>query len=128
MSSSLLNTSAANAEASRLPIRPATAPSEFHNYGALWDRDRITRFMPLVEPGVRRVKLKLPLQIVELHTGRPTNQYTLLHYFEIYRSGDRHYSQIYTELIETAAPETARQVTQSCFLHLAGRRSWNRLE
>lgn len=78
---------------------------------ANWDRDRITRFMPLVEPGVRRLKLKLPLQIVELHTGRPTNQYTLLHYFEIYRSGDRHYSQIYTELIETAAPESARQVT-----------------
>ena len=76
-----------------------------------WDRDRITRFMPLSEPGVRRLKLKLPSQIVEPQTGRPTSHYTFFYYFEIFRSGDRHYSQIYTELIETAAPESARQVT-----------------
>jgi hypothetical protein len=72
-----------------------------------WDRDRVTRFMPLVEPGLRRLKLKLPSQIVEAQTGRPTSHYTLYHYFEIFRSGDRHYSQIYSEMIDTGAEETA---------------------
>jgi hypothetical protein len=76
-----------------------------------WDRDRITRFMPLIEPGVRRLKLKLPSQIVEPQTGSPTSHYTLFYYFEIFRSGDRHYSQIYTEMIETGAKETAAHAT-----------------
>jgi hypothetical protein len=31
----------------------------------------------------------------------------LFHYFEIVRSGDRQYSQIYTEIIDTGAKETA---------------------
>jgi hypothetical protein len=78
---------------------------------ANWNRDRVTRFMPLVEPGVRRLKLKLPSQIVEPHTGRPTSHYTLFHYFEIFRGGDRHYSQIYTEMIDTGAKETAADDT-----------------
>jgi hypothetical protein len=78
---------------------------------ANWNRDRVTRVMPLVEPGVRRLKLKLPSQIVEPHTGLPTSQYTLFHYFEIFRDGDRQYSQIYNEMIETGAKETVADTT-----------------
>jgi hypothetical protein len=74
---------------------------------ANWDRDRVTRFMPLVESGLRRLELKLPSQIVEPQTGRPTSHYMLFHYFEIVRSGDRQYSQIYTEIIDTGAKENA---------------------
>ena len=76
-----------------------------------WDRDRVTRFMPLVEPGVRRLKLKLPSQIVAPQTGRPTSHYTLFHYFEIFRGGDRQYSQIYTEILDTDAKEIAAHAT-----------------
>jgi hypothetical protein len=78
-----------------------------------WNRDRVTRFMPLVEPGVRRLELKLPLQIVEQHTGQPTSYYTLFHYFEIFRSGERHYSQIYSETIDTRAKESTAGATVS---------------
>jgi hypothetical protein len=76
-----------------------------------WNRDRVTRVMPLVQPSIRRIELKLPSQIVEPHTGFPTSQYTLFHYFEIFRSGDRQYSPIYNELIETGAKETAVDAT-----------------
>jgi hypothetical protein len=65
-----------------------------------WDRGRVTRFMPLVEPGMRRLRLELPVQLVAPNSGRPVSNYTLLYYFEVYRGGDRHYSQVYTEAME----------------------------
>lgn len=75
-----------------------------------WDSGRVTRFMPLVEPGVRRLRLKLPVQLVDGRSGLPVSQYTLLYYFEVCRSGDRHYSQIYSEPVNAAgAKATAAQ-------------------
>jgi hypothetical protein len=64
-----------------------------------WDRGRVTRFMPLVEPGMRRLRLELPVQLVDPGSGRPVSNYTLLYYFEVYRGGDRHYSQVYSEIV-----------------------------
>ena len=43
-----------------------------------WDNGRITRFMPLVEPGLRRLSLKLPVQMVDSRSGCPVSDYTLL--------------------------------------------------
>jgi hypothetical protein len=74
-----------------------------------WDAGRVTRSMPIVEPGVRRLQLRLPAQIVDPRAGRPTRRYTLLHYFEVFRGGDRHYSQVYDEIIDTRA--NSRQVS-----------------
>ena len=68
-----------------------------------WDQGRVTRFMPLVEPGVRRLRLKLPVQLVDPQSGRPVSAYTLLYYFEVWRGGDRQYSQIYSEALEIRA-------------------------
>ena len=50
-----------------------------------WDKDRVTRFMPLVEPGVRRLRLKLPAQLVDPQSGLPVSAYTLSYYFEVWR-------------------------------------------
>jgi hypothetical protein len=74
-----------------------------------WDNGRITRYMPLIEPGVRRLRLKLPLQVVDPASGKPTHHYMLFHYFEIFRGGNRHYSQIYSEVVHTGAKATAAQ-------------------
>ena len=68
-----------------------------------WDKDRVTRFMPLVEPGVRRLRLKLPAQLVDPQSGLPVSAYTLSYYFEVWRGGDRQYSQIYNEALDTRA-------------------------
>jgi hypothetical protein len=43
-----------------------------------WNNGRVTRFMPLVDPGVRRLSLKLPVQLVDPRSGRPVNDYTVL--------------------------------------------------
>ena len=40
-----------------------------------WDNGRVTRFMPLVEPGMRRLSLKLPVQLVDPRSGRPVSDY-----------------------------------------------------
>ncbi|MGA8567713.1 MAG: hypothetical protein WB580_07965 [Candidatus Binataceae bacterium] len=74
-----------------------------------WDNGRVTRFMPLVEPGVRRLRLKLPAQVVDPASGKPVHRYMLFHYFEIFRGGDRHYSQIYSEVVDTGTKATAAQ-------------------
>jgi len=88
-----------------------------------WDNGRVTRFMPLVDPGVRRLSLKLPVQLVDPRSGRPVNDYTVLYYFEVCRGGDRHYSQIYTEAIRSAAKATSLQAAATAALPKSRRRS-----
>lgn len=68
-----------------------------------WEKDRITRFMPLVEPGLRRLRLKLPFQLIDPQSGQPVSAYMLSYYFEVWRDGDRQYSQIYSETLEIRA-------------------------
>ncbi len=70
---------------------------------ANWEAGRVTRSMPIVEPGIRRLELKLPAQIIDPHGGRPISRYTLFHYFEIFRGGDRHFSQVYDEIVDVRA-------------------------
>ena len=88
-----------------------------------WDNGRVTRFMPLVEPGVRRLSLKLPVQLVDPRSGRPVNEYTVLYYFEVCRGGDRHYSQIYTEIMDSATKPTSVQAAATAALPRSRRRS-----
>jgi hypothetical protein len=88
-----------------------------------WDNGRVTRFMPLVEPGVRRLSLKLPVQLVDPRSGRPVNEYTVLYYFEVCRGGDRHYSQIYTEVMYSATTATSVQAAATAALPRSRRRS-----
>ncbi len=66
-----------------------------------WEKDRVTRFMPVVKPGLRRFRLKLPLQLIDPQCGQPVSAYTLFYYFEVWRDGDRQYSPIYSETLET---------------------------
>jgi hypothetical protein len=88
-----------------------------------WDNGRITRFMPLVEPGVRRLSLKLPVQLVDPRSGRPVNDYTVLYYFEVCRGGDRHYSQIFTEVMDSDTTATSVQAAATAALPRSRRRS-----
>ena len=88
-----------------------------------WDHGRITRFMPLVEPGMRRLSLKLPVQLVDPRSGRPTSDYTLLYYFEVCRGGDRNYSQIYTEVMDSATKATSVHAAATAALPKSRRRS-----
>jgi hypothetical protein len=88
-----------------------------------WDNRRITRFMPLVEPGLRRLSLRLPVQLVDPRSGRPVNQYTLLYYFEVFRGGDRHYSQIFTEALDGGAKVTGVQAAATAAVPKSRRRS-----
>jgi hypothetical protein len=88
-----------------------------------WDNGRVTRFMPLVEPGVRRLSLKLPVQLVDPRSGRPVNDYTVLYYFEVCRGGDRHYSQIFTEVMDSTTTATSVQAAATAALPRSRRRS-----
>jgi hypothetical protein len=88
-----------------------------------WDNGRITRFMPLVEPGLRRLSLKLPVQMVDPRSGRPVSNYTLLYYFEVCRGGDRHYSQIFSETFDRASKATSVQAAATAALPKSRRRS-----
>lgn len=88
-----------------------------------WDNGRVTRFMPLVEPGIRRLSLKLPVQLVDPRSGRPVSDYSVLYYFEICRGGDRQYSQIYTEIMQSTAKATSDQAAATAALPRSRRRS-----
>ena len=89
-----------------------------------WEHQRITRFLPRVQPSpvelreslsssteersvplprLRKKILKLPLQIFDPATNAFNNKYLLHHYFEIFQDGHRHYSPLYTEEIDTGA-------------------------
>jgi hypothetical protein len=68
-----------------------------------WNSQRTTRFLPLVEPRLRRKTLKLPARILDSNGGQLCDRYLLHHYFEIFADGDTHYSQLYTEEVRTGA-------------------------
>jgi hypothetical protein len=68
-----------------------------------WENYRATRFMPMAEGGTRKKLLKLPRQI-ESTAGPPTARYLLHYYFEIFQDGDRHYTPLFTEEINTDSP------------------------
>jgi hypothetical protein len=68
-----------------------------------WNRQRTTRFLPLVGNRMRRKLLKLPARIIDTNGGELHDRYLLHHYFEIFADGDRHYSQLYTEEVVTGA-------------------------
>jgi hypothetical protein len=68
-----------------------------------WNRQRTTRFLPLVETRIRRKLLKLPARILDTDSGELRDQYLLHHYFEIFADGDTHYSPLYTEEVVTGA-------------------------
>jgi hypothetical protein len=96
-----------------------------------WDNQRVTRFMPRVQPSVqsvseapvtladrtgattsrlRRKILKLPQKILDPQSNTLTNRYLLHHYFEVFQDGHRQYSPLYTEELDTRAttpPATA---------------------
>jgi hypothetical protein len=66
-----------------------------------WVGERATRYLPLVEPRLRRKELKLPIRIRGGMGGEFTDRYLLHYYFEIFLDGDRHYSPLYTEEVVT---------------------------
>lgn len=89
-----------------------------------WENQRVTRFMPRVQPSplalttssllnaedgnpplprLRKKILKLPRQIFDPATNALSNTYLLHHYFEVFQNGHRHYSPLYTEEINTGA-------------------------
>ena len=72
-----------------------------------------------------RLRIKLPVQVVDIDpaSGKPVHRYTLLHYLEIFRGGERHYSQIYTEVVDTGAKAKASKSPRkrlALFLNLVG--------
>jgi len=75
-----------------------------------WERERHTRFMHMVYAPVgravppaplRRKMLKLPRRISDPATGGQTAKYLLHHYFEVFQSGHRKFSPLYTEELDT---------------------------
>jgi hypothetical protein len=68
-----------------------------------WNRQRTTRFLPLVGNRMRRKLLKLPTRILDTNSGEFHDRYLLHHYFEIFADGDTHYSRLYTEEVVTGA-------------------------
>src|SRR5262249_40461216 len=69
-----------------------------------WNQARATRYMPLVGKSIRMKELRLPLSIPDAQ-GRPANCYTLHYYFEVCQSGDRQYSQLYSEEVFIGSPD-----------------------
>jgi hypothetical protein len=79
-----------------------------------WNRQRTTRFLPLVANRMRRKLLNLPARILDTNTRELNDRYLLHHYFEIFADGDTHYSQLYTEEVLTGAGDlSARDPTVS---------------
>src|SRR5260370_42676113 len=75
-----------------------------------WEHERRPRLMPLfyapvglaVPPApLRRKMLKLPRRIADPATGGLTAKYLLHHYFEVFQSGHRRFSPLYTEGVDT---------------------------
>jgi hypothetical protein len=77
-----------------------------------WENYRCTRYMPIVSGQMRSKVLKLPLKIVESSGGSITARYLLHHYFEICQSGDRHYTSLFTEEIDTDLPRPLAAVAE----------------
>jgi hypothetical protein len=53
----------------------------------------------LPDDGIRRKIIRLPNEILDPKTGRYIDNYSLHHYFEIFRDGKRELSQLFTEEI-----------------------------
>jgi hypothetical protein len=88
-----------------------------------WNKHRVTRFMPLVEPGLRQLRLKLPFQLIDPQSGQPVSAYTLFYYFEVWRGGDRQYSQIYSEPLDARSKVTKVRTAASAARPRSKRRS-----
>jgi hypothetical protein len=76
-----------------------------------WEHYRCTRYMPIISGRMRSKVLKLPL-IIESSGGSSTARYLLHHYFEICQSGDRHYTSLFTEEIDTDPPRPPAAVAE----------------
>ena len=73
-----------------------------------WEHYRCTRYMPIVHGRMRSKVLKLPREISETPDNTSTARYLLHHYFEIFQGGDRHYTPLFTEEVDTVmAPPIA---------------------
>jgi hypothetical protein len=70
-----------------------------------WEHYRCTRYMPIVNGRARIKVLKLPREIPESTKGGCTARYLLHHYFEIFQGGDRYYTSLFTEEIDTNLPK-----------------------
>jgi len=69
-----------------------------------WEHYRCTRFMPILRGRLRSKVLKLPREIIEAPDGMRSARYLLHHYFEIFQGGDRYYTPLFTEEIDTDFP------------------------
>lgn len=110
-----------------------------------WQTQRATRYMPRVKTAaqvlgqagkrvasapvpqpdlrpLRKKTLKLPMQIEDPVSGKPTNKYLLHHYFEIFQDGRRHYSPLYTEEIvaETQGQPSVQNGAQKASASVSG--------
>lgn len=65
-----------------------------------WNHARATRYMPLVGGSMRMRELRLPLNVPDSQ-GQPSSRYIVHYYFEVCQSGDRQYSQLYSEEVIT---------------------------
>jgi hypothetical protein len=63
-----------------------------------WNSQRATRFLPVVEPRLRRKAVKLPSRILDMSSGQLTDCYLLHRYFQIFADGDTLYSSLYEEV------------------------------
>jgi hypothetical protein len=70
-----------------------------------WNRQRVSRFMPLTDGRIRRKSLRLPLFVDQ--NGQCNKRYNLHHYFEIIQGGERRYSPAFVEEVVTAMENTA---------------------
>ena len=82
-----------------------------------WEHYRCTRYMPIVNGRMRSKILKLPRKIIESSGGASTARYLLHHYFEICQGGDRHYTSLFTEEIDTDLPKPLPAVLEDESVH-----------
>ena len=59
-----------------------------------------------------RLRVKLPVQVVDIDPASGSRSTATRSFitWKIFRGGDRHYSQIYTEVVDTGAKATSVQV------------------
>ena len=78
-----------------------------------WEHYRCTRYMPIVNDHSRIKVLRLPRQITSADADMPAARYLLHYYFEIFQDGDRHYTPLFTEEIDTSLPASATTASPS---------------
>jgi hypothetical protein len=69
-----------------------------------WEHYRCTRYMPIVKENTRIKVLRLHKEITSPEADASTARYLLHYYFEIFQDGDRHYTPLFTEEIDTDLP------------------------